>query len=355
MAGPHSHRKKALVTGGAGFIGANLTSRLARDGWSVTIFDSLARVGVRQNLERLRALHGDRIRIEIGDVRDADAVLQQVAGADVVYHFAAQVAVTTSLVSPLDDFNVNLRGTINVLEAARRQSTPPCVIYSSTNKVYGDLADIPLELGGHGYHPRDEKLAAHGIGEQRSLDFHTPYGCSKGGADQYVADYARSYGIPATVLRMSCIYGPWQMGNEDQGWVAHFILRALMDQPITIYGDGHQVRDILYIDDAVDAYVAAFAAIGQVSGKAYNLGGGAANAVSLRNLIAFIEQQLGRPVRLEFDDWRAGDQRYFVTDARALRAALGLSSPIGWHEGVRRLIGWLRENVRAPQHEEAAQ
>jgi CDP-paratose 2-epimerase len=215
------------------------------------------------------------------------------------------------------------------------------VIFASTNKVYGDLADVPLELAGEAYRPLDPRLCACGVSEARPLDFHTPYGCSKGAADQYVLDYARSFGVPTCVLRMSCIYGPHQMGTEDQGWVAHFLIRALEGRPISIYGDGRQVRDILHVADAVDAYLAAWARIGQVSGRAFNLGGGPGNAVSLLQLLAHIEALAGRRIDLEFSDWRAGDQRYYVSDPSAARRELGLGEPIDWRRGVAELAAWL--------------
>ncbi len=331
----------ALVTGGAGFIGSNLVDRLASRGRPVVVLDSLARPGVERNLAWLKERHGGLVTPVVADVRDEQALREAMDGAAVVFHLAAQVAVTESLRDPVEDFEVNLHGTHRLLEAARRRSTP--VIYASTNKVYGGLADVPLELRGDAYLPADEALRRRGIDESRPLDFHTPYGCSKGGADAYVLDYARSYRLPACVFRMSCIYGPRQMGTEDQGWVAHFLIRALADEPIAIYGDGRQVRDVLDVDDAVDAYVAAWRDIEAVSGRAFNLGGGPANAVSLRGLLGYVEELTGRPTKLSFADWREGDQRYFVADASAARTALGLAEPTPWKDGVRRLAHWLRD------------
>jgi CDP-paratose 2-epimerase len=342
---------RALVTGGAGFIGCNLADRLATDGAEVIVFDTLARAGVEQNLAWLQARHGPRIIAAPADVRDAEAVCAMAREADVIFHLAAQVAVTTSLEDPREDFEVNVGGAINVLEAARRWRTP--VIFASTNKVYGGLEDVALERHGDGYRPCDPQIRRGGIDERRPLDFHTPYGCSKGSADQYVLDYARSFGLATCVLRMSCIYGPHQMGTEDQGWVAHFLIRALNGEAITIYGDGRQVRDILFVDDAVSAYVSAARRIGEVSGRAFNLGGGADNAVSLLQLIARIEQILDRSVRVEFADWRAGDQRYYVSDTATVRSALGLPPPRHWRNGVAELAQWLstdrREQLRAAE------
>ena len=336
---------RVLVTGGAGFIGSNLADRLARDGCEVVILDTLARPGVAKNLEWLEGRHGDRIVRMTEDVRDAAAVRRAAQGVDGVFHMAAQVAVTSSLVDPREDFEVNLLGGLNVLEAARQEKAP--VIFASTNKVYGDLSDIPLELTDDGYLPADPALRATGVGESRPLDFHMPYGCSKGGADQYVLDYARSFDLPTCVLRMSCIYGPRQMGTEDQGWVAHFLIRALAGQPITIFGDGLQVRDILNVGDAVEAYVAAWRQIEAVKGRAFNLGGGPANTVSLRRILAYIEEVVGRRVELVFEDWRTGDQRYFVADTRDVRRTLGLPDPLGWRQGVVELARWLSEEGAA--------
>ncbi|MGR4863933.1 SDR family NAD(P)-dependent oxidoreductase [Caulobacter sp. LARHSG274] len=337
-----------LVTGGAGFIGANLADRLAADGHDVVVFDALARPGVERNLAWLEARHPRRVSTVIGDIRDEKAVGKVVRDATAVFHLAAQVAVTTSLVDPVGDFEVNVRGTVNLLEALRRQGRRTPLVFASTNKVYGDLADVPLEIVDDCHLPRDPSIRLNGVDERRPLDFHTPYGCSKGAADQYVLDYARSFDLPTCVLRMSCIYGPRQMGTEDQGWVAHFLIRALAGQPITIYGDGRQVRDILYVADAVEAYVSAWRRIETVKGRAFNLGGGRANAVSLRLLLGHIEQLIGRGVALRFEDWRPGDQRYYVSDAGAARRALHLDEPVAWRDGVARLAAWLREEAAAP-------
>ena len=331
-----------LITGGAGFIGSNLADRLAGEGCRVIVLDSLARPGVSRNLTWLKSRHGAAIQPVIADVRDEEAVQRAAAGAEAVFHFAAQVAVTTSLMDPVQDFEVNLRGTLNVLEGVRRAGRGAAVVFASTNKVYGDLADVPLQLAGEAWLPEDRALRARGVGESRPLDFHTPYGCSKGGADQYVLDYARSFGVPTCVLRMSCIYGRRQLGTEDQGWVAHFLIEAMAGRPLRIYGDGRQVRDVLNVRDAVAAYVAAWRRIEAVKGRAFNLGGGPMNAISLRQLIGHIEDLLGRPVELSFHDWRAGDQRYFVADTDAIRHALALATPIDWRAGVADLAEWLK-------------
>ena len=337
----NSKRGAVLVTGGAGFIGCNIADRLAGEGHRVVIFDALTRPGVEQNLDWLIATHGDLIRHIHADITDAAAVADAVSGVKAVFHLAAQVAVTTSLADPVKDFETNIGGTLNLLEALRNSDREVPLVFASTNKVYGDLGDIELRLNNDAYLPADIDLRAHGVAETRPLSFHTPYGCSKGAADQYVLDYARSYGLPACVMRMSCIYGPRQMGTEDQGWVAHFLIQALKGMVIKIYGDGRQVRDILHVGDAVEAYIAAWHRMDTVRGQAFNLGGGSRNAVSLRQLIREIETLIGRPVKLSYDGWREGDQRYFVADTRAVRAALKLRSPIGWRDGLADLANWL--------------
>ena len=339
-----------LITGGAGFIGSNLADRLAGEGHRVRIYDALSRAGTEGNLRWLQAGHGDRVEFIHADIRDADTLGKAAADAQAVFHLAAQVAVTTSIVDPLDDFSINITGTLNLLETLRKRGakegrgTP--LIFASTNKVYGDLADLDFALEREAYVPVDKRVRAHGIGEARPLDFHTPYGCSKGAADQYVLDYARSFGVPTAVMRMSCIYGRRQMGTEDQGWVAHFLIRALEGKPITLYGDGHQVRDILDVSNAVDAYVRAWQRIETVAGTAFNLGGGPANAISLRQLLAYIGDLTGRDVDISYSDWRAGDQRYFVADTRAAQAALGLAPKVDWREGVATLARWLASERR---------
>lgn len=329
-----------LITGGAGFIGSNLADRLASGGHDVIIYDALSRAGVERNLAWLKARHGKRIFSIVGDVRDEDRLVRAIADVKAVFHMAAQVAVTTSLVDPREDFEINVRGTVNLLDAVRIRREAVPVIFASTNKVYGDLADIPFEQHGDRYEPR-ALAARRGVDESRNLDFHTPYGCSKGAADQYVLDYCRSFGIPTVVFRMSCIYGQRQMGTEDQGWVAHFLIRALERKPITIYGDGKQVRDILDVGDAVDAYVSALDNLDQVAGRAFNLGGGSENAISLLELIDEIGAITGRRIDLRFEGWRQGDQHWYVSDTHAARAALNLPRPRGWRSGVARLAEWL--------------
>jgi CDP-paratose 2-epimerase len=255
------------------------------------------------------------------------------------------------MVEPLHDFDVNARGTIEVLEAVRACGTKPALVFTSTNKVYGCLPDLALRDDGARWSPVDEHIATRGVDEKRPLEFRTPYGCSKGCADQYVLDYAHSYGIPATVFRMSCIYGPHQFGTEDQGWVAHFLIRALEGKPITIYGDGKQVRDILFVDDLVDAFMRAWSRIGLCAGKAFNIGGGVTSTISLRELLGMIESLRGRMPEVRYQGWRPGDQRYYVSDTTAFQQATGWLPRVGPRAGVEALHGWLAEN-RVPLAEE---
>jgi len=339
--------RRALITGGAGFVAANVADRLLREGWAVTLFDNLSRAGVERNVAWLEAQHGDRVELVVGDVRDAAALRNVVAGTSRVFHFAAQVAVTTSLVDPILDFEVNARGTINLLEALRALDDPPTLLFTSTNKVYGHLDDLRLEARGRRYEPADPHVARHGISEQRPLDFHSPYGCSKGAAEQYVLDYARTFRLPATVFRMSCIYGPHQFGTEDQGWVAHFLIQALHGQPLTLFGDGLQVRDVLYVDDLVDAMLAAHEAIERTTGRAFNVGGGCGNTVSLLELIGLIGELIGSRPAYGLEPWRPADQRYYVSDLSKLRAATGWAPRVPVDEGVDRLLAWLVESGTA--------
>jgi CDP-paratose 2-epimerase len=338
-------KKPALITGGVGFIGTNLAHRLLENGERVILYDNLSRPGVIKNLQWLRETHGERVQFVRGDIRDANAVDEVVKNAGKVFHFAAQVAVTTSLEDPLSDFDINARGTLNLLEAIRRMEKPPPLVFTSTNKVYGDLADVKIDGRGTRYQPESEEYRVYGFGEDRSIHFHSPYGCSKGAADQYVIDYARTFKIPALVFRMSCIYGLHQFGNEDQGWVAHFLIRAIADAPITIYGDGKQVRDILFIDDLVNAFLLAQENIEELSGQAFNIGGGPKNTISLLELLQIIEKLHGTPPDVKFDDWRAADQQYYVSDTRKFSAATGWKAKIGARDGVAELYHWLLENV----------
>lgn len=332
-----------LITGGAGFVGTNTADRLLRDGGRVRILDDLSRRGVSRNLQWLQRTHGERLEVEIGTVRDPETARRAVRGAHVIYHFAAQVAVTTSFEDPVQDAGVNLFGTLAMLEAARLHAPSAPFVFTSTNKVYGGLEDVALTLDGDQYQPCHEEIRRHGISETRPLAFCTPYGCSKGAADQYVHDYARSYGLATVVFRMSCIYGPHQFGNEDQGWVAHFVKQALSDQPITIFGDGCQVRDLLYVEDLVDALLLAGGRAGELAGRAFNIGGGAGNACSLRDVLAIIGELRDPPLQLRSGEWRPGDQRYYVSDTSSFGDATGWSPRMDVRRGIARLHDWLRD------------
>lgn len=338
--------RPVLVIGGAGFIGSNVTHQLAQRGHAVRVYDDLSRPGVEDNLAWLRGELGDQLDVRIADIRDGAAVRDAVADAECVFHFAAQVAVTTSLADPRADFDVNARGTLEVLEALRELRDPPPLVFTSTNKVYGCLPDVPLEIAGDRWCPSDRALARRGIDERRPLELRTPYGCSKGAADQYVLDYAQSYGLPAVVFRMSCIYGPHQFGTEDQGWLAHFLIRAIAGKPITIYGDGRQVRDVLYIDDLVEAFVLAWTHVRWLRGRAFNIGGGPGSTLSLLELLDVIAELRGRRPEIELAAWRPGDQRYYVSDTGAFAAATGWTPRIDPRTGVEALHAWLCQHRR---------
>jgi CDP-paratose 2-epimerase len=337
-----------LITGGAGFIGTNLAHRLASQGQPVLLFDNLSRAGVERNLAWLQQTHGELIDVQRGDVKNAEHLEHAVSRAGAVFHFAAQVAVTTSLDFPKHDFEVNLRGTLNLLEAIRAQPKPPPLIFTSTNKVYGHLDDLQLQRIGDRYEPRDAAVRRCGVSEATPLQFHSPYGCSKGAADQYVLDYSRCFDLRTVVFRMSCIYGPHQMGTEDQGWVAHFLMKALRNEPLFIYGDGRQVRDILFVEDLVNAFVLAMSDIDNLRGQAFNIGGGPAQTVSLLELLELIARANARRPRVEFAEWRTGDQRYYVSDTRKFRRATGWRPQVGVEAGVNALLDWLRADSDQP-------
>ncbi len=311
-----------LITGGAGFVGANLAERLLTQNVPVRIFDNFSRRGVLHNVEWLcsRANH-PRLDIVKGDVRDAAAVRKAANGVGAIFHLAAQVAVTTSVQDPVTDFEVNALGTLNVLEAARTSGRDPFLLYTSTNKVYGSLDGIPVRSNGSRYTTDMEGFV--GVTEKEALDFHSPYGCSKGAADQYVRDYARIYDLNTVVFRMSCIAGPRQFGNEDQGWVAHFLYSILGGRGITVYGDGCQVRDILHVHDVVDAMLSAYLQQDRTRGEVYNLGGGPARTVSVLELLRECERRAGNPVRLNYTATRPGDQPFYVSDTTKFESHTG--------------------------------
>ena len=317
--------RTALITGGAGFIGSNLAERLLSEpDVRVRIFDNLSRRGVQSNLDWLRGISSQhRLEVVHGDLRDCAAVRAAVQGVSEIYHLGAQVAVTTSVDSPFQDFEVNALGTLHVLEAARLSAQRPFVLFTSTNKVYGSLEHVPVVVEHERYRATDPAFL--GVDERERLDFHSPYGCSKGAADQYVRDYARIYELPTVVFRMSCIAGPRQFGNEDQGWVAHFLYSALSGRPITIYGDGHQVRDILHVHDLIDAMLAARKSSDRTRGEIYNIGGGLERAVSVIEMLHEIERITGGRLQLEYSDVRPGDQPLYISDTSKL------TTHSGWH------------------------
>ena len=330
---------RILITGGAGFMGSNLVRHLAGLGHGCAVFDNLSRPGAGANLEWLRSEAGGRVEFLHGDVRDAAAVEAAVRNVEAIYHLAAQTAVTTSVVEPREDFEINALGTLNVLEAARQSARRPRLIFASTNKVYGGLQDLEIVERDTRYAP----ARGEGVSEAHPIEFHTPYGCSKGAADQYVQDYARMYGLRTAVLRLSCVYGPRQFGTEDQGWVAHFVIAAVLGRPLTIYGDGKQVRDILFIDDLVRLYVRFLeTSDAGVWGRAYNIGGGAAFTLSLLELLDLLERETGRRPRVTFEEWRPADQRVYISDTTNVRRALGWKPEVSPQEGVRRLLAWVQ-------------
>jgi CDP-paratose 2-epimerase len=339
-----SRQRPVLITGGAGFIGTNLAHRLLSAGHDVLIFDNLSRPGVEHNLQWLCKRHGKRVRVCVADMRDASAIHEAVQQAAQVFHLAAQVAVTTSVLAPKEDFEVNALGTVNLLEALRQLKQPPPLVFTSTNKVYGNLQDGALRTHGRRYEPTNRALLLAGINENRPLAFYSPYGCSKGAADQYVMDYARIYGLPAVVFRMSCIYGPHQCGTEDQGWVAHFLMRALARKPITLYGNGLQVRDILFVHDLVNALLLVQTHMPTLAGQVFNIGGGTANTTSLLELLALIAEIHDQKPVIRFAAWRPGDQTYYASDIRRFSAATGWVPQVNIRQGVAALYTWLLKN-----------
>lgn len=334
-------QRSVLILGGAGFIGTNLADRLLRSKKPVLVYDDLSRPGVERNLRWLRETHGGAVQVTIGNICDRRTLRKAVQRAEQVFHFAAQVAVTTSIAGPIHDFTVNALGTVTLLEELRALEAPPPLVFTSTNKVYGGLKGLELRVNSKRYEPADPFIRLTGISEKCPLDFYSPYGCSKGAADQYVIDYARTFGLPAAVFRMSCIYGPHQFGTEDQGWVAHFLISAIEGRPLTIYGDGMQVRDILHVDDLVDAFLLAQGNMHRLSGQAFNIGGGPANTISLIELIDRITEVHGEKPCISFDNWRPGDQRYYVSDSGKFRAATGWSPKVPVARGIGDLYDWL--------------
>ncbi len=334
--------KKYLVTGGAGFIGSNFVHRLLSRGEDVIIYDNLSRSGSRINLKWLRETFGEKVQLVQGDIRDFEKLATAIRGVDVVTHLAAQVAVTTSVTNPREDFEINALGTFNVVEASRLSGSNPVILYASTNKVYGGMEEVRTREMSTRYEYADHPL---GIPETLGLDFHSPYGCSKGTGDQYVRDYARIYNLPTVVLRQSCIYGPRQFGVEDQGWVAWFVIAAITGRPITIYGDGKQVRDILYVEDLLNAYDLAISQAKEKPGRVINVGGGPLNTISIWHEFGpMLEELAGRKLTVSRGEWRPGDQAVFISDIRRAGKELGWVPKISPREGITRLFTWVSDH-----------
>ena len=336
------------VTGGAGFIGVNLCDRLLSNGHEVVILDDLSRPGADKNLVWLTERHTDGVEFIKSDISSNQERLREFAEiSDVVFHLAGQVAVTASLLDPYRDFAVNAGGTLNLLEAIRQSKKQPGLIYASTNKVYGDLQELKIGETEDRYYFSDLPM---GISESRALDFHSPYGCSKGCADQYVLDYGRSFELSTVVLRQSCIYGPRQFGIEDQGWLAWFVIAAVTGRQITLYGTGKQVRDILYIDDLVDFYLTVAEEIERFAGQAFNIGGGPDQTLSLIELLSMLEDMLDRDISYVFDDARLGDQLVYVSDIRKAKMLANWAPATEIRKGLVKLVNWVQENESLLRH-----
>lgn len=334
-------KSSVLVIGGAGFIGSNAAAYFAQKGWEVIVFDNFSRAGAEKNVEWLAEV-APSIEVVRGDiVTDNELLSELVERVDHVLHLAAQVAVTTSIEDPRMDFENNIVGTFNVLEAIRLSKRRPSLLYASTNKVYGALEHIPLHESDTRHDFHDVRVGVH---EGENLDFHSPYGCSKGAAEQYVRDYSRIYGLKTVVFRQSCIYGYRQFGIEDQGWVAWFLIATMLNKPITIYGDGKQVRDILFIDDLVDLYHRAMTNIDTVSGHIFNTGGGRDNALSLHEFFSILQELHGREIPFGYAPERAGDQKIFISDNGKLKQMLGWEPKVGKHEGIKLLKQWVEDH-----------
>ena len=332
-----------LITGGAGFIGSNYTHRLLSRGEKVVILDNLSRHGTPNNIKWLQDLFGrDSFEFIQEDIRNSTALERAARSVDVIVHLAAQVAVTSSVTNPREDFEVNALGTFNVLEAARKSARQPVFIFASTNKVYGGMEDLKLREMDTRYEFVD---FPNGINENMNLDFHSPYGCSKGSGDQYVRDYARIYQLPSVVFRQSCIYGQRQFGIEDQGWVAWFVIAAILDKTISIFGDGKQVRDLLFIEDVLDAYDLAVSKIDDVKGQVFNLGGGAANSVSIWcEFQPILERIMQKKITWKAYEWRPGDQKIYVSDTTKFHKTTGWKAKVNVEKGIHLLYQWVMEN-----------
>jgi CDP-paratose 2-epimerase len=333
-----------LITGGAGFIGTHTANFYLKAGNKVTVFDNFSRKGTRENVKWLEKSEQktenrkQKLHVIEGDIRDFDKLKKSISGNDVIIHLAGQVAVTTSVVNPREDFEINALGTFNVLESVRLHAPDSILLFASTNKVYGGMEEIKIIKKGKKYIYRD---LPEGISEAQNLDFHSPYGCSKGTADQYVRDYHRIYGLKTVVFRQSCIYGTHQFGIEDQGWVSWFTIASVLEKPITVYGDGMQVRDVLFVEDLVKAYDLTIKKIGETAGKIYNVGGGPTFTLSLLELLMLLEKKLGKKIPYTSADWRPGDQPVYVSDISKIKKELGWKPQISVIQGTSRMIDWI--------------
>lgn len=343
--------QKVLITGGAGFVGSNLTDKYLSKRCHVTVFDNLSRPGggAKKNIEQILAKHEQNPNLEFikGDIKDIHQLIDAMKDVDAVFHVAAQTAMTTSIDDPTDDFETNALGTFNVLEAVRRSDPSPIMIYTSTNKVYGDLTRKTVELAEKETRwDFSDGYFQDGIDEDYPLDYEGPYGCSKGIGDAYCLDYARTFGLKTVVFRMSGIYGLGQHPTEDQGWVAWFIRRCIEKKPVTIYGDGKQVRDILFVEDLMDAFNKAVENIDKVKGEVYNIGGGRTNSISILELLDLLEQELAiQPSKVDFDSWRRADQKVYISDTSKARKQLGWQPKVSMKQGVTRLHEWMKANT----------
>jgi CDP-paratose 2-epimerase len=344
---------KILITGGAGFVGSHTAEYYAKSGNDVTIIDNLSRAKILNKNDKNAMFNWNylkknypKIKLIKGDIRDARILEKLAKDVDVIIHTAAQTAVTTSITDPRTDFETNALGTFNVLEAARKSKNTPALVYCSTNKVYGDNVNrVPIKENESRYDFSDNKFK-NGISESFSTDLceHTPYGCSKFLGDVYVQDYAKRNEIKTGIFRMSCIYGTRQFGVEDQGWVAWFTIATVLEKPITIYGDGKQVRDILYISDLIDAFNSFIKKQNSLKCEVFNIGGGTKNTISLLELLDMLEKETGNKPKISFDKWRPSDQKVYISDISKAEKTLSWNAKISPENGIKKLIDWVKEN-----------
>jgi CDP-paratose 2-epimerase len=332
---------KVIITGGCGFIGTNIALRKQKEGCEVILVDDLSRPGTEKNLKKIQAQGGAAFyQVRVEDKSAMWHIFDLHKDVAIVYHMAAQTAVTKSIEDPIKDLESNIIGTVSVLEAIRSKKINPFFIYASTNKVYGSLADFEIKE----YDTRYDFVYINGIRETAPIDFHSPYGCSKGAADQYVRDYARVYGLDTVVFRQSCIYGEHQIGVEDQGWLSWFTQQAIRGEKINIFGNGKQVRDVLHVDDLIDLYDVAYMRRKMSRGNIFNAGGGPKNKLSLLELVEKLENISGKKIEIVYHQARSGDQKVYVSFInKAMR--LGWEPKIGVEKGISRLYTWTKENL----------